>query len=469
MRPAFQFLNRFQVRVTVAMILSMIFVITLSSLLIYQFALNSQFHSIRQRLMLLAQMASLMIDADTLLKIPLNHDGVYTVEYHSILETLKKIKGVDPQIRYLYTLRKTDREGILQFVVDADPVLMNKRLQTQTAYPGDQYNAFRFPEMIRAFQWPSADTHLEIDEWGVTLSGYAPLRTRDGKTAAIVGVDILADDVYQMQKEVHQRALLVLLLGLILSIILGMIVSQHMTGPVAKLAEGTRRIARGDLKYRVSIKGNDEINELGQSFNDMAGSLYQSRKKIVGYLFSVVKTLVRILELRDHYTRGHSAAVAVYAGKIAEKLGYSKETIKLFRRMTLLHDIGKLGVKDSLLHKKGPLTEEEWEIIKRHTVIGEDILKPVLAKEEMLAIVRGHHERFDGKGYPDQLRGDEINIFAAIVAVADAYHAMTSNRSYRMAMNKKQAIEEIKKNRGTQFHPKVVDAFLEIIQQENKS
>jgi len=106
--------------------------------------------------------------------------------------------------------------------------------------------------------------------------------------------------------------------------------------------------------------------------------------------------------------------------------------------------------------------------MKQHPLIGEKILKPVLTNDEMLAVVRGHHERYDGKGYPDQLKGEQLNLFAAIVSVADAYDAMTSDRSYRKALSREEAIAELKLNRGTQFHPKVVDAFLEILKDEPK-
>ncbi len=131
--------------------------------------------------------------------------------------------------------------------------------------------------------------------------------------------------------------------------------------------------------------------------------------------------------------------------------------------MALLHDIRRFGIQEKILNKKDGLTEEEWEVVRKHPIIGEDILKPILLNEEMLAIVRGHHERYDGKGYPDKLSGDNINIFAAILFVADAYDAMTSLRAYRPALSKQEAIEELQKNRGTQFNPRVVDAFIQAL------
>ena len=131
--------------------------------------------------------------------------------------------------------------------------------------------------------------------------------------------------------------------------------------------------------------------------------------------------------------------------------------------MAILHDIGKVGIEDRILKKPGKLTDEELQQVKTHPVIGEEILRPVLENEDMLAVVRGHHERYDGKGYPDRLKGENMNILAAIVAVADAYHAMTSERPYRKAMSKEEAIKELKKHKGSQFHPKVLDIFLRVL------
>jgi len=162
----------------------------------------------------------------------------------------------------------------------------------------------------------------------------------------------------------------------------------------------------------------------------------------------------------------NTCRLARNAGKIALKMGLSREQAGLFRRMTLLHDIGKVGVKDSILNKPGTLTPQEWEAIKKHPLIGEQILKPVLDNPDMLSVVRGHHERYDGSGYPDGLSREQISIYAAIVSVADAYDAMTSDRAYRKGMSKEEAIAELVKYKGTQFNPKVVDVFLEILKEE---
>jgi HD-GYP domain-containing protein (c-di-GMP phosphodiesterase class II) len=132
----------------------------------------------------------------------------------------------------------------------------------------------------------------------------------------------------------------------------------------------------------------------------------------------------------------------------------------------MLHDIGKLGIQDSILNKKEKLTDEEWDIVRQHPILGEDILRPVSLNREMLAIVRAHHERYDGKGYPDKLKGKEIDIFAQILSIADSYDAMTSARAYRSPLDQAKAIEELRKNKGAQFNGEIVDVFIEILKEE---
>ena len=145
------------------------------------------------------------------------------------------------------------------------------------------------------------------------------------------------------------------------------------------------------------------------------------------------------------------------------------ERVKLVKDTALLHDIGKLAIHEHILNKPEKLTDAEWEIVRKHPEIGEEILKPVVLTEEMLAIVRNHHERYDSTGYPDKISGKNINILAAVVTVADAYDAMTSPRAYRWALSKEHAIGELKKNSGTQFHPKVVEAFLKVLEEDDTS
>jgi HD-GYP domain-containing protein (c-di-GMP phosphodiesterase class II) len=451
----------FRAKVTLVLVLSMLFVGVMNNFLIYKFALDSQLDALRNQLMIIAQTAALTIDADTLMKVPLNPEGANTPQYKNIVRKLQKIKEINLPIKYIYTMTKTEEKGIWQFIVDPTPLD-----EEDASYPGDKYNVARFPEMLKGFDNPSADKKLEVDEWGVTLSGYAPIRDKKGKAAAMLGVDVTADDVYLTQREIHKRAVFVLVLGIIFSLSLGMLISNRIADPIRKLAEGTRRIAKGDLQYQVEVKGRNEISELAHSFNEMAGSLSESRKKLHDYFYRAMESLVRLLEAKDAYTRGHSGRVAKYTEKIALKMNFPQEEVESLRKIAKVHDIGKLGIPKSILNKKEKLTEEDWKTIQEHPGIGEKILRPVVFNEEMLAIVRGHHERYDGKGYPDGIKGDDITISSQIVSVADTYDAMTSTRAYRLSLSKEEAIEELKKNSGIQFNSRIIEAFLKVLEQE---
>jgi len=190
---------------------------------------------------------------------------------------------------------------------------------------------------------------------------------------------------------------------------------------------------------------------------------------------SILKSLAVALEERDAYTSGHSQRVAYYMRIIGKQMGLDEPTLDLMYTGGLLHDIGKIGIEDSILLKPGKLTDEEFHSIKSHPVRGEALLRKLYAQVDkrdaasirsILAITRHHHERFDGKGYPDQLQQDDIPIIARVTAVADSFDAMTSSRAYRKGLSFSKACDEIIRNKGTQFCPKVVDAFFQSVPEE---
>jgi putative nucleotidyltransferase with HDIG domain len=464
-----RFLRSFQSKVMLVLILSLLFVGALNNFLIYRYALSSQFNDLRTQLKVIAQTAALMFDAESVLQVPASRDSITTPEFRTIAEKLRRIKNTNPPIRYIYIMARTDKENMLRFVVDPDLPEKKEEAMGLLCYPGDLYDATAFPEMLKGFIQPSADTKLGKDPWGITLSGYAPIRDKKGRGSAVLGVDITAAEVFLLQKQVHARAAIVLVLGIILALALSLYLSRRITDPIKKLVDGTHHIAEGNLRHHVEVQGSDEMVELSHSFNHMSHSLYKARKKLLSYFYRVVQSLVRVMEAKDHYIRGHSERVGEYAEKIARKMEIPEDKIELLKEIALLHDIGKLGIHESILNKRGKLTDREWEIIKKHPLIGEDILKPILISREMLEIVKSHHERYDGNGYPNRLSGENIGIFAAIVSVADAYDAMTSPRAYRPPLKQEAAVEELKKNRGSQFNARVVDALLEILCEDEAS
>ena len=188
--------------------------------------------------------------------------------------------------------------------------------------------------------------------------------------------------------------------------------------------------------------------------------------------FNTITVLAQTVELRDTCTAGHTARVTSYSILLAEQLGLTPQDLEWIRIGTPLHDIGKIGIDDAILRKPDKLTEEEFEIMKTHTVKGAEIIATVPDLHPIIPIARSHHERWDGKGYPDRLSGEDIHPFARIVAVADAFDAMTSDRPYRQGLPVYVAFAEMTKQSGRQFDPKAVEAFLAIrdrVQQETRN
>ena len=184
---------------------------------------------------------------------------------------------------------------------------------------------------------------------------------------------------------------------------------------------------------------------------------------------NILYSMVRMLEERDVYTRGHSERVAYFSVNLAKKVNLSDKEVDLINRGSLLHDIGKIGIREHVLNKPGPLTPEEIEHINTHPRRGYEICKGLKSLGPVLPIIKNHHERFDGQGYPDGLGGREIHLYARIVAITDSYDAMTSNRPYRRGFSPQEAIKIVDSERESgQWDPSLIDPFLEFIKESKK-
>ncbi|MFQ6046218.1 MAG: HD domain-containing phosphohydrolase, partial [Gemmatimonadales bacterium] len=227
---------------------------------------------------------------------------------------------------------------------------------------------------------------------------------------------------------------------------------DYITKPF-QLDEVRARIGQALDKRRLVIENRRYQEHLSELVRQQAA-------RIEELFLQGVQTLVEALEAKDAYTRGHSTRVSAYAGSTARALGLSDTEVTLIELGAQLHDVGKIGVREAVLLKRGSLTSEEYGHLMEHTIIGERILEPLLSHvPEVLAIVRSHHERIDGSGLPDGLAGDDIPVPARVVAVCDALDAMTSDRPYRDALPSRDALDELERLRGVQFDADVVEAF----------
>ncbi|SFK71113.1 HAMP domain-containing protein [Brevibacillus centrosporus] len=250
--------------------------------------------------------------------------------------------------------------------------------------------------------------------------------------------------------------------------------SRWIGQPIYRLVSATDSLLRGDFSIRVPIEGMDEIKLLEKKFNRMAGQMQtlieREREYMQESLDQIVRSFYLAVEMKDPYTAGHTERVTAYALILYDYLDektrdqFSRDDL---RYASLMHDIGKVAIPDQVLLKAGKLTNEEYEKMKQHSSIGANIVEQIASLAHVSPGVRHHHERWDGKGYPDQLKGEEISLFGRIIAVADTFDAMTTTRSYRKALTFDQAYEEIVKCAGTQFDPKIVNVFQQAYQERH--
>jgi len=209
------------------------------------------------------------------------------------------------------------------------------------------------------------------------------------------------------------------------------------------------------------IEHTDKLNEEVAKQTKVATD---RTKKLEELNIEVVRLLAHSIDAKDRYTKGHSFRVSRYSVALAKELGWSESEQSLIRREALLHDIGKIGIPDSVLNKPGKLTEEEFSVIKSHAALGGDILKESSELYGASKAARHHHERYDGTGYPDKLAGENIPHHARVISVADAYDAMHSDRVYRKGLSNDFIIKELKNGRGTQFDPVILDKFIDLFE-----
>jgi len=283
--------------------------------------------------------------------------------------------------------------------------------------------------------------------WGVimerpTSAAYAPVRVMKNRT---LGLSVLA-------------ALTALGIGSILG--------RRLIVPLQNLASTSSEIAKGNLAVRATVRGEDEIARLGSNFNDMAGNiealvrrLKQALRQNQELFLETIKTLAAAIDAKDPYTRGHSERVSSFAMAISRHLGLNQEEVFRVHIAAILHDVGKLGIRESILNKPGGLSDEEFEIMRQHPSIGAQIMSPIRMLKDIIPGIRNHHETWDGRGYPDQLTGQEIPMVARIIGVADTFDAMTTTRPYQQAMTLDYVLAKMQSMSGTRFDPVVIDAF----------
>src|ERR1700691_827761 len=268
-----------------------------------------------------------------------------------------------------------------------------------------------------------------------------------------------------MQSNAHTLAMM----AIALSIAISVFAARRITSPLEVLTLSSRAIARGDFSQRVNLNSRTEIGELAHTFNIMSQELEhfvhdlkraatENRELFMGS----IQMLAGAVDEKHPYTRGHSDRVTRYSVLIAREMGIYEDFIETVRISAQLHDVGKIGIEDRILKKPGALTPEEFDIMKTHTTKGANILRSVTQLKDMIPGIELHHESLDGRGYPHGLKGDQIPLLARIIAVADTFDALTTNRPYQQAYNPVDALKIIHNLSGKRLDPTAASAITAI-------
>jgi HD-GYP domain-containing protein (c-di-GMP phosphodiesterase class II) len=273
-------------------------------------------------------------------------------------------------------------------------------------------------------------------------------------------------DAYRGVYEMQRTGRLLALMAVALSIGVSTIAARRITNPLEILTESSRAIARGDFSQRVQLKSRTEIGELASTFNIMSEELEQfvldlkrAANENLELFMGSIQMLAGAVDEKDPYTRGHSDRVTRYSVLIAKEMQQPDDFIETVRVAAQLHDVGKIGIEDRILKKPGALTPEEFDIMKTHTTKGANILRPVAQLKDMIPGIELHHESLDGRGYPRALKGDEIPLLPRIIAVADTFDALTTNRPYQQAHEPHDALRIIHSLSGKRLDPAAVIAL----------
>ena len=312
----------------------------------------------------------------------------------------------------------------------------------------------RFPARVtRSEKLPSGGVLASIapvgqPDWGVLLE-----RDLD---AAFASVDRMVRDTLLWSAAALAGALL-----------LGLFSARRIARPIAQLASSSRAVSEGQYGTNVKVTGTAEIADLSENFNRMSESIrdaFENLKRAARenheLFINSIRALAAAIDAKDPYTRGHSERVARYATQVAREMELPGQDVRQVRLSALLHDVGKIGIDDRILRKPSALTEEEFEIMKSHPVKGAAIMSAIPELKDVIPGMKHHHERWEGGGYPDGLKGEEIPMQARIVSVADTFDAMTTTRPYQRAMDIRFVFQRLRDLAGNRFDTAVVDALI---------
>ncbi|MDD4202752.1 MAG: HD domain-containing protein, partial [Candidatus Omnitrophica bacterium] len=308
------------------------------------------------------------------------------------------------------------------------------------------------------------------DKNGMWISAYAPIRDAKGDVLYVLEINREISYYLALVRTKAFQIVLVCFLGCVIGMFLGSLFLRPILESIGFLSAAARKIKKGDYESPIQeVNTRDEIEHLAVTMEHMRRSLKEYISKLKTSIeeekkahLESIKTLSEAIAIREPYTKGHIKRVWKYAQLIAQEMNLSEEDIEILEYGCILHDVGKIGVNVDIINKDKKLDDIEYDSIKKHPEMGVKIIEGIPFLEKAKDIILYHQECFDGTGYPEGLKGENIPILARIVSIADTYDAIVSDRSYRKGGTHEAAVEEIKRSAGTQFDPKIVEAFLRV-------
>jgi HD-GYP domain-containing protein (c-di-GMP phosphodiesterase class II) len=364
-------------------------------------------------------------------------------------------------------LEESRRIGLEAYIVDNAGRLVASNIPEKNVAGKDMVN---IPIVQKFLVWRGMARATETNKFDLTegnktvemLGTYSPVQNLNWG----VIVQRRLRDAFFAVDEMRRDTVLWGVVVIILSLVMAVFSAKFITRPLDSLTQTARSIAQRDYTQRADIRSRTEIGELAATFNLMAEDIqhYISDLKSASeenrqLFIDAIEMIAAAVDAKDPYTKGHSGRVSQYSVMLARELGLAEDEIDKIRVSATLHDVGKIGIEDRVLKKPGVLTNEEFEIMKRHPIMGFEIVRQVKRLTEMLPGIRWHHESLNGRGYPDGLTGDELPLMVRIIAVADTFDAITTDRPYQAGREFPQTLEILRKQAGSKYDPIVVDAM----------
>jgi HD-GYP domain-containing protein (c-di-GMP phosphodiesterase class II) len=381
-------------------------------------------------------------------------------------QVIGAIVGLVSLRRIVDRIREEGKGGVTAFVVDRDgKVLIHSEPAVHVQHP-----SFSHLKIVRDF----SKSPLRLTESYDDNQSGKVVKVIGTVAPAVANLGVIVQkpeasafaSVDQMVRATMQWGAI----ALVLAVVAAILFASGIARPIRALAQRSHEIAQGNYQQRVELKAQNEIGELADNFNTMSSSIEHAVEQLKRaaqenhlLFLNSVRMLAAAIDAKDPYTRGHSERVARYSIAIGKNLQLPQKEMLNLRISSLLHDVGKIGIDDRILRKPGALSDEEFEIMKGHPAKGAAIMSGVAQLIDIIPGMKYHHEKWSGGGYPEGLEGEQIPMQARIVAIADTFDAMTTNRPYQKAMEVNYVVEKIKSFGGTRFDPRVVDAFVNAV------